>query len=357
MAWTIAAQAAFALEPAGVLVLVNSRSAVSKSVGEYYSVRRAIPRANVVALPMPEREEIDREVFEKEVAGPLRRVLAGRARQPRIDVLVLTKGMPLKIRGARRGMANDGASVDSELAALPLRTGAAARHDGPLHNPYYRSGEAFSSARFRMFLVTRLDGYTFADIKAMIDRGMQARDAGIVVIDAKSASLDNDGDLWLDAAARRLPPARVKADASAAVLARIQGVIAYASWGSNDSARKSRDVRLGYLPGAIVTEYVSSDGRTFAEPPAGWEITTWENRGGHFAGSPQSLTADFIRQGASGASGHVYEPFLQFTPRPDVLLPAYIVERRTLAESFWSSIPAVSWMNVVVGDPLCRLQP
>ena len=27
----------------------------------------------------------------------------------------------------------------------------------------------------------------------------------------------------------------------------------------------------------------------------------------------------------------------------------------TLAESFWTAIPAVSWMNIVVGDPLCKL--
>lgn len=116
-----------------------------------------------------------------------------------------------------------------------------------------------------------------------------------------------------------------------------------------------RDTRMEYLPGAIVTEYVSTDGRTFVEPPPDWEITTWDNAAGHFAGSPQSLTADFVRQGATGVSGHVYEPYLGFTPRPDILLPAYIVERRTLGEAFWSSIPAVSWMNIVVGDPLCRL--
>ena len=54
--------------------------------------------------------------------------------------------------------------------------------------------------------------------------------------------------------------------------------------------------------------------------------------------------------------GHVYEPFLEYSPRPDYLFPAYL-NGRNLAESYYLSIPAVSWMNIVVGDPLCRLRP
>ncbi len=74
-----------------------------------------------------------------------------------------------------------------------------------------------------------------------------------------------------------------------------------------------------------------------------------------FAGSPQSLTADYIHEGATGASGHVVEPYLHACPRPQILLPAYL-GGRNLAESFYLSIPLLSWMNIVVGDPLCRLR-
>ena len=44
-------------------------------------------------------------------------------------------------------------------------------------------------------------------------------------------------------------------------------VIAYASWGSNDPNRKQRHLGFEWLPGAIATEYVSTNGRTFAKPP------------------------------------------------------------------------------------------
>jgi uncharacterized protein (TIGR03790 family) len=133
-------------------------------------------------------------------------------------------------------------------------------------------------------------------------------------------------------------------------------VIGYASWGSNDPNHKNRTAGLRWLPGGIATEYVSTDSRTFHEPPAGWRITSWKDRGGFYAGSPQSLTGDLLREGATGASGHVYEPYLPYSPHPDLLFPAYL-DGWTLAESYWRSIPWLSWMNVVVGDPLCRLEP
>jgi uncharacterized protein (TIGR03790 family) len=105
-----------------------------------------------------------------------------------------------------------------------------------------------------------------------------------------------------------------------------------------------------------VTEFVSSDGRTFDRPPDSWNITTWKDTGHYFAGSPQTLTADYIHEGATGCSGHVDEPLLAATPRPDVLLPAYF-GGRNLAESYYAAIGKLSWMNIVVGDPLCRLRP
>jgi len=75
-----------------------------------------------------------------------------------------------------------------------------------------------------------------------------------------------------------------------------------------------------------------------------------------YAGAPQTLTADYIHEGASAVSGQVDEPYLTYCPRPDFVLPAYY-SGRTLAESFYMGIPGLSWMNVVIGDPLMRLKP
>jgi uncharacterized protein (TIGR03790 family) len=114
---------------------------------------------------------------------------------------------------------------------------------------------------------------------------------------------------------------------------------------------------MQWLPGAIATEFVSTDARTFRQPPDSWKIGDWtDDRRTWYAGGPQSLTGDYIHEGASGASGQVDEPFLAFCPRPEFILPAYS-SGRTLAESFYMGIPGLSWMNVVIGDPLMRLRP
>ena len=95
-----------------------------------------------------------------------------------------------------------------------------------------------------------------------------------------------------------------------------------------------------------MTEYVSTNGRPFERPPEDWNISNWQSRELWFHGSPQTLTADYILEGATGASGHVHEPYLA------LLLPAYY-QGRNLAESYYLAIPALSWQNIVVGDPLC----
>jgi tetratricopeptide (TPR) repeat protein len=59
-----------------------------------------------------------------------------------------------------------------------------------------------------------------------------------------------------------------------------------------------------------------------------------------------------IREGATGVAGHVAEPYLQSTIRPDVLFPAYL-SGLNLAEAFYAAMPHLSWQTIVIGDPLC----
>jgi uncharacterized protein (TIGR03790 family) len=68
------------------------------------------------------------------------------------------------------------------------------------------------------------------------------------------------------------------------------------------------------------------------------------------------MSADYLHDGVTGASGHVDEPYLHLTPRPEPLFSAYY-RGRNLAESYYLAIPGLSWMNVVLGDPLCSIGP
>jgi predicted Zn-dependent protease len=58
----------------------------------------------------------------------------------------------------------------------------------------------------------------------------------------------------------------------------------------------------------------------------------------------------------TGVAGHVAEPYLDATIRPNALFPAYL-SGFNLAESYYLAMPFVSWQTVVVGDPLCAPFP
>lgn len=344
---------------ASALVLVNDSDPASRSIAEYYARMRGIAASAILRLKTPVEEEIDRETFEKQIRQPLLMALHGMPKPPKY--LVVCQGIPLKIRGGGGQKETDAAAVDSELAALKLEFTARRRIrlNGALPNPYFRSRTSSPP----IFLVGRLAGFSFPDVKALVDRSLAARaeDAarGRVVLDMSEASVDSDGNLWLFRAARLLGAGRILLDESTKVVEGVADVIAYAGWGSNDPARRrqlrgKRDLGLRFLPGAIAAEYVSTNARTLREPPPQWRFGDWSDVTSYFAGSPQSLAADLIRAGVTGVSGHVYEPFLHETARPDVLIPAYLNDRATLGEAFWRSIPSVSWMTMVIGDPLCR---
>ncbi len=119
-------------------------------------------------------------------------------------------------------------------------------------------------------------------------------------------------------------------------------MLGYYSWGSNDLLEFDRHLGLGFVPGAIGATFVSTDARTFHEPPASWTPGK----------TGQSLIGDLIRDGITGVAGHVAEPYLNATIRPDILFPAY-VSGMNLAESFYLAMPFVGWQTVVIGDPLC----
>lgn len=343
--------------PENVLIVANQASAVSKSIAEYYSLKRGVPASQVCYLKTAPNEEITRAVYTAEVAAPIARCLSRDRLAEKILYIVTTLGVPLLIRG-ERGMMGDTAAVDSELTLLyATMHGQKYNAAGAVPNPFFRQNKArFERPQFPIYLVTRLAGYTFADVRGLVDRALVAANRGKVVLDMKSG-MDEAGDDWLLDAAIRLPESRVILEQTSKVLYRQHDVIGYAAWGSNDKNRHERFVGFQWLPGAIMTEYVSSNGRTFDAPPDGWNISTWDRKDQPkwFKDSPQTLTADYVREGVTGASGHVDEPKLGYNPRPDVLFPAYI-GGRNLAESYYLSIPALSWMNIVVGDPLCRLK-
>ena len=357
---------AFSQSGANVLLVANEASADSGAIAAHYARVRGVPPDQVLRVTVSAADEIDRGAFNANVEAPIAAWLRQHAAQDRILYIVLAKGIPLRVAGTP-GRDGTMASVDSELTLLYRRlVGRQHALDGRLANPYFlgtrpvAEAKTFSRAASDLYLVTRLDGYSVRDVTGLIDRGAAPVREGQILLDQKAGVLDGAGNEWLTTAADRLAKigfaSRVVLEATSAVLRGRRNVLGYYSWGSNDWANTLRRLELSFVPGAIAGMYVSTDGRTFTEPPAGWTIGRWTDRTTFFAGSPQSLAGDLIHEGVTGVAAHVAEPFLDATVRPDILFPAY-VSGFNLAESFYLAIALSQLADRGGGRPAVRAVP
>jgi uncharacterized protein (TIGR03790 family) len=353
----------FGAAPDRVLVVVNDSSAISQAIGAYYANIRAIPAVNVFHLPVgtPTAESISRGDFNTKIRDPIANYLT--VTQPQllaqIDYLVLTKDVPLRVVG------NNNAAVDSELT---LMLSPAMNDNGQPQwnaNPYFGKNQTFASytGATPRFLVARLDGYETniepgtgvpADVKALIDRAQTPATSGVFVLDKDPSKTGGYlvGNDWIDQANTALASLGLTThlDATTQFQKNHAAIIGYASWGSNDAYNPgppyygevpaaSGNVYPGnWLNGALVTDYVSTNGRTF--------LTAGQSYG-------QSLIADLIRLGASGAAGYVDEPFLNACVRPNLLFPRFVTGYDAI-EAYYMAMPYLSWQNIVVADPLMK---
>ena len=278
--WLLTGSRALAQGPQNVLLVVNDKSAVSRTIGEYYARKRGIPQSHVCRLRTSIEEDIARDLYDQTVAAPIRACLEQNDLVESVLYLVTTLEVPLRIEGTMNRVDSTISSVDSELTLLysDIKSNRPHAIPGPIPNPFYGKKTArFSHPEFPIYLVTRLAAYDFAGVRDMIDRSLRAKNQGKFVIDM-SSPLDTEGNNWLRDAAIHLPEDRVIADQSFSVLYGESEVIGYAGWGSNDRNRHRRFLGFHWLPGAIVTEFVSTNGRTFKRPPDTWTIGEWSNR-------------------------------------------------------------------------------
>jgi hypothetical protein len=118
-----------------------------------------------------------------------------------------------------------------------------------------------------------------------------------------------------------------------------QDVNGYVGWGSNDKHTSYHGLlNFRWNTGAIAETYVSTSARTFSAP----------------AVYGQSLIADIIAEGVTAVKGYVYEPYASAMADVSILFDLY-ADGYTVAESYYSASPFLSWMDVVIGDPKFRL--
>lgn len=372
-------------DPDRVVVLRNENSRISRAIAEDYAQRRRVRHLLSIRCPDAaenrEKETVSFATYQQAIEQPLRTFLSSRNH---IDFIVLTKGIPIRIANAPGfGLDHCRPSLDSYLAALDygsipkaiaVRLSDSGFTGTAWANRFWNSSEPFTHARFGGYLVTRLDGYTEADAKALTARALAAEQSsgklpadGRVLLNpcpafgyadpknqprplftsqpalrGKPTILElpfNEYNADLQKAADILHARRIQVELvqEKTFVGRRTGLLGYVSWGSNDRHFQAEAYHsLRFAPGAVCETAVSTSARTFLPTKGG-----------------QSLIADLIAQGATGAKGYTDEPLLQAVASPSILFDRYL-RGWTLAESFYAASRFVGWEDIVIGDPLCR---
>ncbi len=75
---------------------------------------------------------------------------------------------------------------------------------------------------------------------------------------------------------------------------------------------------------------------------------------GQNAFAPQQQVADYLAAGGTFGVGNCWEPLADSVPDTRYLARNFVRGEMSWAEAAWSSIPAISWQQMAIGDPLAR---
>ncbi len=368
--------------PDQVLVVVNTNSPVSQAIANDYAQKRNVK--NLLSIQCQDsasstrNETITLADYTQFIENPVREYLAAHTN---IDFIVLTKGIPIRITGSSMGSCDEHSrepasirghpSVDSTLAALDYAnlpgtmkiniTGSGAIGLA-YSNRYWNATEPFSHSKFGGYLVTRLDGYTEADARALVSKALEAERGltnGTVLFDVQPIfglgdkatqpapitgttilreSPWNEYNADLQHAHDLLEKRGIanELDLTPTFIGGRSNLLGYFSWGSNDAKYSSEAYQtLFFAPGSLSDTAVSTCARTFLPTKGG-----------------QSLLVDLIAHGLTCGKGYVDEPLLQANASPAIVMDRY-TSGYTMAESFYAASHFVGWEDIIVGDPLC----
>lgn len=357
-------------EAAATLVVFNRNDPDSEPLARYYAGRRDIAPEQVVGLDCPPLEEITRGQFDDTIATPLRKLFKDRGwwtfgrdltgsrgvTATRIRFLALVRGMPLKIMQdptastttVVQGLppeitSRNDASVDSELTLLGMDMAGIA---GFAPNPYYQRFTPVleNPIPAGMLLPSRLDGPTPEIVRAMIDDALLAEKQGVWgwgYVDGRNITEGGlaEGDAWLKQVVDlmrqkgipvifdNLPPTFPDGYP-------MSKAAAYYGWYAADANGPFANPSFAFETGAIAVHIHSFSAATLRSTTTNW-------------------CGPLLARGATATLGNVYEPYLAFTANLAIFQDR-LVSGLTLAEAGYMAQRVLSWMSVVIGDPLYR---
>jgi len=354
--------------PENVLLVANSAFEGSVDLARYYAEKHGIPEENLLFLELPVTEDIDRDCFNMKVQAPVKAKVDQLL--PRVRCIVTFYGVPLNIwdpqpeqaeisrlkrdlEGIKLGtFQNDkaaletriaalekavkelvprAASVDSELALLGRDHPLEGHVDSPfVKEKWWPEG---------CFWVARLDAGTPADVRAMIDRALDAEKDGLkgtAYFDARGLTgaddyAKADGDIRQAAELARGFGFPTVLDDKPELFGENKCPLGAIYWGWYSLAKYVDSFQ--FVPGAIAVHVASGECNSLREGPY------W--------------CRNLIRNGAAVTMGPTNEPYLEAFPSPTAFL-GKLFEGECIGQAYYETQGWLSWRMVLLGDPLYR---
>ncbi|MDB4470835.1 TIGR03790 family protein [Deltaproteobacteria bacterium] len=391
----LSALPAYALSHSEVLVVANRFVPESVDLARYYLEKRGIPKENLLKINTTEKESCSREVYDQEIAEPIRKTIV---KNKKIQAIVTIYGVPLKVGSPKLNtdekwqlkhlqydskqlkaaldklkdedvpeekqrlsselkVVSDqmnelrkgdySAAVDSELA-LVLNENYNLKFWLP--NPYFvgNRGKELELRREKVLMVSRLDGPSVKLVKRMIDDSIAAEKVGLkgtAYFDAKGKRSEKkklngyglyDHSLHLAAdrvRARKLIPVVVDENGTLFQPGEAPDAALYCGHYSYQNYIDAFD----WVPGAI-----------------GYHMSSVECASLRPGDKRRFWCRSMLEDGAAAVIGPVGEPYLQAFPLPEAFFSFLTDGYYNLVESYFLSLPYLSWRMVLVGDPLYR---
>lgn len=385
---------AWALLPSEVLIIANRFAPDSVDLAQYYMGKRGIPKENLLKITTTEKEGCSRDDYNDNIARPIRKAVV---KNKKIKAIVTIYGVPLKVgspklnteekwqleqlqyeskqlnaalnklnekseaeekknlksqlkivskkmKKLRKG--DYSAAVDSELA-LVLNENYDLKFWLP--NPYFvgYSKHKLPVGKDDVLFVSRLDGPSPDIVRRIIDDSLTAEENGLsgkAYFDAKSKRSNKkklngtgfyDQSLHLAAdqvKARQFMPVIVDEKRELFQPGDAPDAALYCGWYSYAKYIDAFD----WVPGAVGYHIASAECATLRP------------------GKSQVWCKRMLEDGAAAVIGPVGEPYVQAFPVPEIFFHYLSDGYYNLVESYFLSLPYLSWRMVLVGDPLYR---
>jgi len=217
---------------------------------------------------------------------------------------------------------------------------------GIFPNPYFRRFTPILEDPVYpgLLLPARLDGPTPSIVRAMIDDSIATERVGLYgwsYVDGRGITSGGyaEGDQWManlvvSMRAQGLPVIYDNNPPTFPEGYPVTDAAVYFGWYAGSIGGPFAGKPFRFRPGAIAVHLHSFSAATLLSTTAYW-------------------CGPLLAHGAAATLGNVYEPYLSLTANLDIFQDR-LMAGFTLAESGWMSQKVLSWMGVVVGDPLYR---